>query len=119
MEGEYKSLADATREVIWVHVLLHELGIKQPRTACLWCDNIGATYLTANLVFHARMKHIEVDYHFVCERVANKLLEIRFISSGDQVVDGLTKPLSVRKMQAFVYNLNLEKLRLRDGVGRC
>jgi hypothetical protein len=119
MEGEYKSLADATREVIWVQVLLHELGIKQPRTACLWCDNIGATYLTANLVFHARMKHIEVDYHFVCERVANKLLEIRFISSGDQVADGLTKPLSVRKMQAFVYNLNLEKLRLRDGVGRC
>jgi hypothetical protein len=47
------------------------------------------------------------------------LLEMRFISSGDQVADGLTKPLSVRKMQDFVYNLNLEKLRLRDGVGRC
>jgi hypothetical protein len=62
-------------------VLLQELGIKQPRMACLWCDNIGATYLTINLVFHARMKHIEVDYHFIRECVVNKLLEIRFISS--------------------------------------
>jgi hypothetical protein len=42
-------------------------------------------------VFHARTKHIEVDYHFIQERVAQKLLDIRFISSGDQVVDGLTK----------------------------
>jgi hypothetical protein len=64
-EAEYRSLADATAEVIWVQVLLHELGISQPQVACLWCDNIGATYLTANPVFHVRMKHVEVDYHFV------------------------------------------------------
>jgi hypothetical protein len=64
-EAEYRSLADATAEVIWVQVLLHELGISQPQVACLWCDNIGATYLTANPDFHARMKHVEVDYHFV------------------------------------------------------
>jgi hypothetical protein len=62
-------------------VLLQELGIKQPRMACLWCDNIGATYLMPNLVFHVRMKHIEVNYHFIRERVVNKLLEIWFISS--------------------------------------
>jgi hypothetical protein len=62
-EAEYKALANATAEVIWV--LLTELGVPQPQTACLWCDNIGATYLSANPVFHARTKHIEVDYHFV------------------------------------------------------
>jgi hypothetical protein len=37
-EAEYRSLADATAEVIWVQVLLHELGISQPQAACLWCD---------------------------------------------------------------------------------
>lgn len=65
METEYKSLANATVEVIWIQTLLKELQIPQPRAAILWCDNIGATYLSSNPVFHARTKHIEVNYHFV------------------------------------------------------
>jgi histone deacetylase 1/2 len=69
-EAEYKSLANATDEVMWVQTLNDELGVSQSKAAVLWCDNIGATYLSANLVFHARTKHIEVDYHFVQERVA-------------------------------------------------
>jgi histone deacetylase 1/2 len=73
----------------------------------LWCDNIGATYLSANPVFHARMKHIEIDFHFVRERVAQKLLEIRFISTNDQVTDGFTKPITAQKMKEFRRNLNL------------
>lgn len=89
-EAEYKALANATAEIIQVQTLLKELGIAQPRAACLWCDNIGATYLSANPVFHARTKHIEVDYHFVRERVSQGLLDIRFVPSGDQVADGFT-----------------------------
>ncbi|XP_074361424.1 uncharacterized protein LOC141701687 [Apium graveolens] len=61
-EAEYRSLATATTEVMWIQTLLGELGypISNPT---LWCDNLGATYLTANHVFHARTKHIEIDYH--------------------------------------------------------
>lgn len=64
-EAEYKSVANATAEVIWIQKLLEELDISSPKAAQLWCDNIGATYLSANPVFHARTKHIEIDYHFV------------------------------------------------------
>jgi hypothetical protein len=71
-EVKYKALSNATTEIIWVRSILTKLGVPQPKAACLWCDNIGATYLSANPVFHARTKHIEVDYHFVRKRVAQK-----------------------------------------------
>ena len=108
-EAEYKALANATAEIMWIQTLLYELGIKTPQAARLWCDNIGATYLSANHVFHARTKHIEVDFHFVRERVARKLLDIKFIPTRDQLADGFTKPLTTRRLNEFKYNLNLEK----------
>jgi hypothetical protein len=76
--------------MIWVEALIRELGVSAIRP-CLWCDNLGATYLSANLIFHALTRHIEIDYHFVRERVTAKRLDIRFISTKDQVADGLPK----------------------------
>jgi hypothetical protein len=107
-EAEYKSLANATTEVIWIESLLKELGIHRRQTSCLWCDNMGATYLSANPIFHARMKHIEIDFHFVRERVARKQLEIRFILTKDQVANGFTKALPARQFEEFKNNLNLK-----------
>jgi histone deacetylase 1/2 len=106
-EAEYKALANATAEMMWVQKLVTELRVPHARVARLWCDNLGAKYLSANPIFHARTKHIEIDYHFVRERVANKVLDIRFIASGDQVADGFTKALPVAKLCQFRHNLNL------------
>jgi histone deacetylase 1/2 len=106
-EAEYKSVANATAEVIWIQGLLQELGVFLSRAPTLWCDNLGATYLSINPVFHARTKHIEVDYHFVRERVAQKALDIRFISTHDQLADILTKPLSTQLFVRFRHNLNM------------
>jgi len=71
--------------------------------------NLGATYLSANPVFHASAKHIEIDFHFVCERVTKKQLDIRLIASQDQLADGFIKALPVNKFEVFKLNLNLEK----------
>jgi histone deacetylase 1/2 len=114
-ESEYKSLANATAELIWVQALLGELGVIQRRPPVLWCDNIGATYLSANPVFHARTKHIEIDFHFVRERVARKLLEIRFISSKDQLADIFTKPLPLPQFTSCRRNLNLSEVEIEGG----
>jgi histone deacetylase 1/2 len=106
-EAEYKAVANATAEIIWVQSLLRELGVSQSRPPVLWCDNIGATYLSSNLVFHARTKHIEVDFHFIRERVTQKMLQIKFISSKDQLADIFKKPLPLPMFEGCRRNLNL------------
>jgi hypothetical protein len=70
-------------------------------------NNIGATYLSANPIFHARTKHIEIDYYFVRERAAAKTLDVWHISSKDQVADGITKVLPVKLFNKFKVNLNM------------
>jgi hypothetical protein len=109
IEAEYKSLANAIAEVIWVESLLGELGIQRDQTSCLWCDNMSATYLFAHPIFHARTNH------FVRERVASKQLEIRFIPLKDQVADGFTKALPAWQFQEFKHNLNLKKVVIEEG----
>ena len=74
-------------------MLLRDLGIFLSTPPLLWCDNVSALAIASNPVFHARTKHIEVDYHFVHEKVLRKNLMVKFISSTDQLVDIFTKGL--------------------------
>nr|GEY63844.1 retrovirus-related Pol polyprotein from transposon TNT 1-94 [Tanacetum cinerariifolium] len=80
-------------ELAWVQALLNELGIRLSSTPILWCDNLGATYLSSNPIFHARTKHVKIDYHFVREKVAQGDLRVQHISTHDQIADIFTKPL--------------------------
>jgi hypothetical protein len=105
-QAKYKAIANVATEIIWVQTLLNELGVAHPPTTSLWCDNLRATYLSVNPVFHARRKYIEIDYHFLTEQVAPKQLDIQFISTNDQVADGFTKPLSLKKLPKFQHNMN-------------
>jgi hypothetical protein len=102
-----------TTEIVWIQSLLRELGVPHPPATSLWCDNLGATYLSTNPIFHARTNHVENNYHFVREQVARKQLEIRFISTNDQVADGLTQAPTLQKFTTFQHNLNLDILGLR------
>jgi hypothetical protein len=104
-EAKYKAIVNATVDMMWVQTLLAEWNLAKYAGASLWCDTFGcSTYLLVNPVFHEKTKHIEVGYHFVRERVARKQLVIHFISTNDQLADGLTKVLHVAKLQKFQYN---------------
>jgi hypothetical protein len=61
------------------NLFLLNFGVRLRVAPSLWCDNLGATYLSANPVFHARAKHIEIDFHFVRERVVRKQFRVRLI----------------------------------------
>jgi hypothetical protein len=100
-EAEYRALAAAAAEVVWLQSLLQEL-ISDPITPpVLWCDNLGATFLAANPVHHARTKHIEVDIHFVRDLVASRRLFVRFLSSQNQLADTLTKSLDTARFTSL------------------
>lgn len=60
----------------------------------IWCDNVSAIALATNPVFHARTKHVEVDFHFVREKISLKQLQVRHVPSVCQVADIFTKPLT-------------------------
>jgi hypothetical protein len=75
----------------------------------IWHDNLGATYLsTNNPAFHARIKHVEVNYHFFRDKVAKKEIQIRFIFSQYQLADVFTKPLPTASFTAFRFNLRVD-----------
>ncbi|KAJ8760941.1 hypothetical protein K2173_021979 [Erythroxylum novogranatense] len=109
-ESEYKALANVTAEVLWLSYLLRELGLATALPATLWCDNIGAVYLSSNPIFHGRTKHVELDYHFVREQVKLGTLIVRFISSADQLADILTKPLGTKAFLHLRDKLRLQSL---------
>ncbi|CAM8878063.1 unnamed protein product [Rhodiola kirilowii] len=92
-EAEYKSVANTAGEVQWVRSLLTEMGIQLPSAPVIYCDNVGATYLSANPVFHSRMKHVAVDYHSIRGLVQSGELRVSHVASADQLADALTKPL--------------------------
>ncbi|KAI0500704.1 hypothetical protein KFK09_018920 [Dendrobium nobile] len=92
-EAEYRALAAAATEVVWIRGLLRELNHDQITPTPLYCDNTSAIALANNPVFHARTKHIEVYCHYIRSCIKDKTLGFHHISTKDQIADLLTKAL--------------------------
>ena len=93
-EAEYRSLANTAAELTWICQLLADIGFSLPCQPQLWCDNLSAISLAKNPVFHARTKHVEIDYHYIREKVLAHELSLHFVCSQDQIADICTKALS-------------------------
>jgi chemotaxis protein CheY-P-specific phosphatase CheC len=93
-EVEYMASTQATKEAIWMTKLMKELGyMKEKKVMVIRCDNQGAISLTKNLTQHVRTKHIDVQHHFVRERVENDEVTFEYCSTKEMVADVLTKAL--------------------------
>ncbi|KAL5543508.1 hypothetical protein UlMin_007292, partial [Ulmus minor] len=104
-EAEYRSLANATSELIWLQSLLSELKVEIRNPPVLWCDNMSTISLSANPILHSRTKHIELDLYFVREKVMAKELDVHHVPTIDQVADIFTKPLSAQFFQRLKHKL--------------
>ncbi|GJX96580.1 uncharacterized mitochondrial protein-like protein [Tanacetum coccineum] len=93
-EAEYRALADTNYELTWLKCLHKDLGVHISSPIPIFCDNASAIALASNPVQHARTKHIEIDCHFVRDKIKAGQVLPKFIPTKDQVVDVLTKGLS-------------------------
>ncbi|KAH9689109.1 retrovirus-related pol polyprotein from transposon RE1 [Citrus sinensis] len=106
-ESEYRALASAASEIAWLKSLFLEMEVYCVERPTIWCDNISATELAKNPVFHLRTKHIEIDVHFIRDKVLSGDLKICYVPSEDQIADILTKPLSSPQFNYLRDKLNV------------
>ncbi|XP_057432530.1 uncharacterized mitochondrial protein AtMg00810-like [Lotus japonicus] len=92
-EAEYRGVANVVSESCWLRNLLLELHFPLPQATLVYCDNVSAIYLSGNPVQHQRTKHIEMDFHFVREKVARGQARILHVRSRHQIADIFTKGL--------------------------
>jgi hypothetical protein len=99
-------------------MLLRELHIYLPSPPTRWCDNLSAMSLASNPIFHARTKHIKIDYHFIREKVVNKDVVVRYINTCNQVADIFTKGHTADQFSILRDKLLICSLptNLREGV---
>ncbi|RVW64861.1 Retrovirus-related Pol polyprotein from transposon RE1 [Vitis vinifera] len=92
-EAEYRSMAMAASELTWLKSLLASLEVLHNKPMKLYYDNKAALHIASNLVFHERTKHIEIDCHFVREKVQSGEIVTTYLPSKLQVAYMFTKAL--------------------------
>ena len=109
IKAEYRSMVHGICELLWLRTLLTEIGYEPKEPMLLYCDNQAAREIANNSVQHDRTKHIEVDRHFIKEKLLLKLVEIHFVRSSEQLANILTCAVSTE-----VLHKSLDKLGLED-----
>ena len=105
--------------------IIRDLQVEVVDPILIYYDNISSIQLAKNLVFHARTKHIEVHYHFVCECILSGEVELQYVQTYQQVADIFTRVRGLDKLQQFLEMLRLQHLRYaclhlrgRTNIGR-
>ena len=109
-EAEYRALASTAAELQWLHGLISNFPINIPHPYKIYCDNLSAVKMTENPIQHERTKHIELDCHFIRDKVLTGFLKVQHISTHNQLADPFTKSLPVHTFQNLISKLNLESI---------
>ena len=106
-EAEFRGIAKGITEVLWIRKLLEELKCQQQEACNLYCDNKAAISISENPVQHDRTKHVEIDRHFIKEKLEKGIITLPFIRSKDQLTDILTKTVSAEVFNAVLCKLGV------------
>lgn len=109
-EAEYRGMVHGICELLWLKILLSEIGYEPKEPMLLYCDNQAAREIENNPVQHDRTKHIEVDRHFIKEKLLMKIVDIPFVRSNSQLADMLTHAVSAEVLHKSLSKLGLEDI---------
>ncbi|CAO2833049.1 unnamed protein product [Amaranthus hypochondriacus] len=117
-EAEFRGIAKGVMEVLWLRKLLTELGFAPEESCVIYCDNQAAISISENPVQHDRTKHVEVDRHFIKEKLEDDIIKLPHVKSEDQLADILTKAVGTQWFKDV-----LDKLGIGDPItqleGEC
>lgn len=106
-EAEFRAMAQGICEGIWLKRMLDEIKIPTNYTMRILCDNKAAISIAKNPVHHDRTKHVEIDKHFIKEKIDHEIISVNHISSNRQTADILTKALSRHTYETIRSNLGM------------
>jgi hypothetical protein len=117
-EAEYMALTQAAKEAIWLRRLLADLRFEGPNRGQEPCrmsptliyeDNQSSIALAKNPVHHVRSKHIDIQFHFIRDKVSSGEIELVYTPTDEMVADAMTKPLAAPKFTKYVEKLGLRR----------
>ncbi|KAM6589696.1 hypothetical protein CsatA_012301 [Cannabis sativa] len=106
-EAEYRPLATTTSEISWLQYLLSDFQIQQTGPAFIYCDNQSAIHIANNPTFHERTKHIELDCHFIRDKINSSTVRLIPVSSTLQLADAFTKPLPATTLTSHIRKMSV------------
>jgi hypothetical protein len=105
-KAEYRTITDIYYEFSWLRSLLLDLWILHLKPL-LFCDNTTTLHIAFNTVFHKRTRHIEMDCHFICDKIQDDSVKTQYVSSVDQVTYVFTKPLGKEAFSTMMCKFNV------------
>ncbi|KAK9672332.1 hypothetical protein RND81_12G093600 [Saponaria officinalis] len=96
-EAEYRIMSYTTSEIVWIVNLLKDLKVEVPLPVPLYCDNRAAEHIAHNPVFHERTKHLDIDCHYVRDKLQEGLLMPQHVHTSEQLADLMTKALRAQR----------------------
>ena len=106
-ESELRALSQGLMEGLWLKRVSDEVHVTSTSPLRLYCDNKSALSMALNPVQHGRTKHVEVDRHFIREKVEGGIICLAYVPTRHQLADILTKGLSEELFAYFVRKLNM------------
>ena len=106
-EAEFIAANSAATYIVWFRTLLGDLDYKIDKPQILWVDNQSAIKMVRNPQFHHHQKHIDVKHKYIREKHDDGTLEVKHVSTDNQMADFLTKALAPSKFHHFIISINM------------